>query len=97
MFVGSKKREISVYLHAGLFANLSTRGFNQVFSHLDAARRNLCPSVGVITVVEYEQPVFAFDIDQYALSMRHPLIVGQRLGRLGCASVRRHTLKAKLE
>jgi hypothetical protein len=54
MFVGSKKRQLSVDLDAGLFVNFSTCRLGQIFTGMNAARRDLRASVGLIAMVEDE-------------------------------------------
>jgi hypothetical protein len=54
VLVCPKDCQLGVEVYARLFANFSARGLSQVFACMDAPRRNLRASLGVITMVEYE-------------------------------------------
>jgi len=78
MFMRSKKRWRRVKTHAGLFTNLADRRLDQPLISLDTASRNLGSRIRVVVMVEDEQPVLPFDVDNNSLPERHLMIVGRR-------------------
>ena len=78
MFVRAEKRWVRVKSHAGHFTNLADRRLDQPLISLDTASRNLGSRIRVVAMVEDEQPVLPFDVDNDSLPGRHLMIVGRR-------------------
>ena len=87
MFVRPQKRWLRVKTHARLFTNFADRRLDQPLVLMNTAGRNLGSGIGMVAMVEDEQPVLSFDVDDDSLPERHPMIVRRREGSLGFASV----------
>ena len=89
MFVRPKKRWLRVELNAGLFKNLTDRGIDQGLALMNTSRRHLGSRLGMVPMVEDEQSVIAFDVNDHSLSERHRRMVsGYDGSSLAWASVR---------
>jgi hypothetical protein len=79
MLVGAQQCQLAVDLYARLLEDLSTRGVDQTLAFVDAARRDLSAGVGVVAMLEDEQPVRAFDVDEDTLPHRRATKTYSRL------------------
>ena len=75
MLVRPKKRWLRVKTHASLFTNLADRRLDQPLVLMNTASRNLGSRIGMVAMIEDEQPVLPFDVDDNSLPERHPMIV----------------------
>jgi hypothetical protein len=89
MLIRPKKRWLRVESNAGLFKNLADRRLDQALVLMNASRRHLRSRLGMVSMVEDQQPVFAFDVDDYSLPDEgHPRDRRSCDGIVACASVR---------
>lgn len=72
MFVRPKKRWLRVKTYARLFTNLADRRGDQPLVLMNTASRNLGSCIGMVAMVEDEQTVLPFDVDDNSLPEWHP-------------------------